>query len=281
MIPIYFKDKSISVVHFDTKIPDYKIISAGIHDFKYLKGIKATRTHPCYSLHLVLDGVGFFYIYDKKYKLSKNTMFLVPKDIPLKYYPSNDKPWKYVWIDIDASKESVDELFKNMPISIQNPVYELVDSDIHLEKFEEVFNHEDKQLVTLLIYNAFENTLAKLLKSQSSKKPIKDSIAHQAIKIIEQNYQNPMFKIGDIPEKLSISHTYLNVVFKKEMNTTLSSYLIDFRLKKAVDLLKSPYVSIKEAAMLVGYDDDAHFSKAFKSKYNVSATTYRKQRGVI
>ena len=57
---------------------------------------------------------------------------------------------------------------------------------------------------------------------------------------------------------------------------TLQQYLTDHRLTRAAELLGLNNFSIDEIAEFSGYRDTLVFSKAFKRKYAVTPTAYRK-----
>lgn len=62
-------------------------------------------------------------------------------------------------------------------------------------------------------------------------------------------------------------------------NMSPQEFLMNFRMKRAGDLLiKSPN-TITTIAISVGYRDSLTFSKAFKKFYSVSPTIFREEKG--
>jgi AraC-like DNA-binding protein len=61
------------------------------------------------------------------------------------------------------------------------------------------------------------------------------------------------------------------------MHISPQQYLINYRLEKARNLLKSTNLSISEISEQVGYPDPLSFSKIFKMYYKISPTEYRNQ----
>jgi AraC-like DNA-binding protein len=49
-------------------------------------------------------------------------------------------------------------------------------------------------------------------------------------------------------------------------------------MKEAIGKLKKPWLSVKEVATALGYEDPFHFSRVFKSVVRVAPTEYRVSR---
>ena len=54
-------------------------------------------------------------------------------------------------------------------------------------------------------------------------------------------------------------------------------YLLQMRLSKAAELLKSTSSPIKEIAALSGWENVFYFSRLFRQKYYISPLQYRKE----
>ncbi|MGO2696506.1 helix-turn-helix domain-containing protein [Bavariicoccus seileri] len=93
---------------------------------------------------------------------------------------------------------------------------------------------------------------------------------------IENNYANEI-SLNQLADVYYVSPTYLSKAFKDIIGVSPITYLIQFRLKKAYDLLKRSDYTVKEIAHLVGYQDAYHFSKQFKKAFDHSPTEARKQ----
>ena len=59
---------------------------------------------PNYLIHYVLDGEGYYYVNDNKYKVRKNQGFLIEPNVVTFYQADKDNPWTYLWIGIDGDK---------------------------------------------------------------------------------------------------------------------------------------------------------------------------------
>lgn len=103
----------------------------------------------------------------------------------------------------------------------------------------------------------------------------KKYVTEQIINYFEEHYAERI-SLDTIAENMYLSPYYISRVFKSETGDTPIHHLINIRLERAMELLKSGSCnSIREAAESVGYEDVYHFSKLFKKKYNVSPSKVR------
>ena len=95
--------------------------------------------------------------------------------------------------------------------------------------------------------------------------------------IIEKQYNNPP-TINELAKHLGICNTTMKEYFKKVFNNTIYGYLLDYRMKKAEELLKNnPELNMFEIALMLGYEHQTNFGVAFKRKYGVSPLEFRNQ----
>jgi AraC family transcriptional regulator of arabinose operon len=97
-----------------------------------------------------------------------------------------------------------------------------------------------------------------------------------ALEFIDHNYEKDI-KVNDIASYIGIDRSYLTNIFKKSMNVSPQQYLVNYRLDKARNLLKTTSLPVNSIASQVGYPDPLSFSKVFKMYYQVSPKAYRDQ----
>lgn len=102
----------------------------------------------------------------------------------------------------------------------------------------------------------------------------KKDLAFQIQKYIVLNYQNEI-TIQQLCEHFYCSKSTLINRFKAEYGKTIHQYILDYRLDKALELLKNDHLSILEISLNCGFNDANYFSKAFKHKFKISPSEYR------
>lgn len=79
----------------------------------------------------------------------------------------------------------------------------------------------------------------------------------------------------NIGHEFGISQTYLGKLFRKYTGQSFGACLLEIRLEKAKELLKSNHkILIKDVAEMVGYSDQFYFSRIFHSYTGVSPTEF-------
>ena len=98
----------------------------------------------------------------------------------------------------------------------------------------------------------------------------------EAINYIEQNFQNNI-SIEDIAAVCGINRSYFGKIFRSIVGQSPQEFLINYRMIKATELLKLTSLSIADIGSAVGYENQLHFSRAFKNVYGVSPRDWRNQ----
>ena len=84
--------------------------------------------------------------------------------------------------------------------------------------------------------------------------------------------------LADIASRLNVSYTYISNMINREMSMTFNHYLKDLRVQASKPFLRDTSMSIAEIAAKVGFADQSHFSKSFKSICGLTPTKYREER---
>jgi len=99
---------------------------------------------------------------------------------------------------------------------------------------------------------------------------------------IISNYADSTYELDAYMHALPFSYDYLRKLFQKELGVTPHRYLMDKRLKLAVELLTNDANAgartIGDIAPLCGFHDPLYFSKIFKKQYGVAPRYYLEHR---
>lgn len=105
----------------------------------------------------------------------------------------------------------------------------------------------------------------------------KSKYVMEALRYIAGHYNDPDISVSSVARDLGISEGHLSHVFKKETSRTLGSYLTDYRIHMAMELLRDCRNKVYEVAEQVGYRDITYFSSTFKRLVGLSPSEYQKQ----
>ncbi|MBC7851138.1 MAG: helix-turn-helix transcriptional regulator [Chitinophagaceae bacterium] len=66
--------------------------------------------------------------------------------------------------------------------------------------------------------------------------------------------------------------------FQKQFNTTPGKWLLEKRLDNAMHLLSNMNKTVGETAFENGFENPSHFSRAFKSRFNIPPTAVKQRQ---
>ncbi|MFT4144294.1 MAG: response regulator [Mobilitalea sp.] len=95
-----------------------------------------------------------------------------------------------------------------------------------------------------------------------------------AKKYISENYKGNL-TLNDVADSVELNASYFSNLFKTEVGTNFSDYLLEVRMQVARKLLRDPTIKVYEIGCLVGYEDAVSFGRAFKKKVGMSPKEYR------
>lgn len=75
---------------------------------------------------------------------------------------------------------------------------------------------------------------------------------------------------------VNYSPIYLSRLFKEKAGINFISFIIQERMRRAVELLRIPSRSMIQISEAVGYSNEKNFSRAFKKYFGVGPAEYRK-----
>lgn len=90
------------------------------------------------------------------------------------------------------------------------------------------------------------------------------------------NHYTEAITVQQVADALYISPSYLMHLFKKHTGKTFNTFLIEYRMEKAKELLQKPGTQIQSVAHDVGYSDVKYFNKLFKKYTSLTPTEYIK-----
>lgn len=103
-------------------------------------------------------------------------------------------------------------------------------------------------------------------------------LVHQAIDYIQASYMKEGLSLQDVADHVHLSNNYLSMIFKKETGITFSDFLLETRMKAAVELLRREELKTYEVAERVGYGNPQYFSVIFKKHTGKTPSEFKQSR---
>lgn len=243
----------------------------------------AARNH--YLFHFVISGKGTLYANNSSgttdvYKINTNEGFMLFPGQVSTYIADNDEPWEYIWLEFDGFQAKA--ATNATGLSQDKPIYHplLIElRELALDEMIYIIEHKEAAPLNLIghLY-LFLDYLTRSAVTSKSQNKRKNNSSHyyisEAIKFIELNYQKDI-SVEDIAENCGLNRNYFGKKFKEEFGKTPQEFLMQYRMTKATELLEHSQLSIGEISCAVGYNDQFHFSRAFKNTYGISPRQWR------
>ena len=200
------------------------------------------------------------------------------------YIADEKLPWEYVWIEFDGIRAR--ESITTAGFSADSPVYRArfkEQREVMRDEMMYIVNNSTESPFHLIghLY-LFIDALIRSLSSINTEKGkrMQDYYIREALSYIEQNFQNDI-SVEDIASVCGINRSYFGKIFKEATDKTPQQFLITYRMIKATELLKLTKLSIHDISLAVGYENQLHFSRAFKNVYGVSPAIWRKENAIM
>ncbi len=146
-------------------------------------------------------------------------------------------------------------------------------------------NCKDESTASLVIQSLFYHIWLLIMQNTINLKQAKNkdrnlSVLKDMLVFIQKNYVDKI-TLDDIAKSGNVSKSTCLAIFKKYLQDTPTNYLIGYRLKRAVNLLKKSDMQITEIALEIGFGGVSYFAETFRRNYGCSPSEYRQKIGGI
>lgn len=111
--------------------------------------------------------------------------------------------------------------------------------------------------------------------SENSDKFVESRRIQESVEYIRQNLGGDL-SLAAVAKHVNYSPGYLSVIFKQELNTSFSNYVMQFRICRAKLLLTQYDATLQSIADQIGFHDTSYFVKVFKKYVGLTPNDYRK-----
>ena len=250
----------------------------------------AKRNH--YLFHYVISGAGTL-MYDGEagrtatIRIESGQGFLIFPGQTNTYIADAEDPWEYVWLEFDGLR--VKHALDMAGFSRDRPVYRARSKPMAEQMREEMLyiaHHGEESpmhlighlylFLDLLTRSAFDAKNSGFQATKIGGNKLRNFYIREAIAFIENNFQKDI-SVEDIADTLGINRSYFGKIFRGEVGKSPQQFLINYRMAKATELLTLTQKPVNEVGAAVGYANQMHFSRAFRTIYGISPKEWRKR----
>ncbi len=100
----------------------------------------------------------------------------------------------------------------------------------------------------------------------------------KVITYIQENYQSKLY-ISELAGLANMNEQYFCRFFKKALGKTPVSYINDYRIRRAISLLRNTELPVTDVCLECGFNNLGHFMKEFKKATGLTPLQFRKKAG--
>ncbi len=263
---------------------------AEIFEFKYYpKGFTfGPHSHPHVEINFVKRGNCLLQIEDEIVHFDKHDCMIIYPDIP-HYFAVENKPSTLVQLEF---KMDIFPSLKPAPDMEENLIF-LYNLLTNSQRFVKIKNNTEitavierivkelneqkenyRSLTRLYFAELFIAISRQLNQTLKVGKQHHGKYITTAVKYINLHY-NENINVEQVAAQCRISPRYLRKIFHKQLHLSPSEYIINLRLRKACELIKSSSLPFKDIAYATGFTNQQYFTKLFKQKQGITPGKYR------
>ena len=188
------------------------------------------------------------------------------------------QPWSYFWIEFDGLKAR--ERIAQIDLTPSQPIYtgqNVLQHTNMVDAISYIINNPNADQFDLIGHcYIFLSNLSKgsTFSKQGTQGANQSQYVKEIISYIDRHYSSDM-SVEDIATHCNLDRSYIGRVFKAAMGISLRAFLIQYRITKACEFMKTTTLSVGEVGGMVGYSNMFNFSRAFKSVMGISPKQWR------
>lgn len=243
-------------------------------------------------LFYAMDGQAKIKVQDTPYFMAPGSLLIIPPGMRYIYLAPDKAPVRYLILNFDYTQNhirrkipippDIPELFQKEMIldtiiftdipQLNEPLFlpqcagaEPLLTDIEKEYRRQLMYHN------MVTGSALRQVLALIARKLLSPP---DTGANEIIRFIQNNTARN-FSNRELGELFHFHPNYINSIIKASTGMSLHQYVLNAKISKAIRLLDTTQMSVREIAQAVGFTDISHFSKVFKKAVGASPNKYR------
>ena len=248
-------------------------------------GIELDRFHhrndvnDRFSLCYIFNGCGEFIIKNKKHVIKQGDLFLIPPNVPFIQRVNPSNPYNYYYIAFYGNNSAF--LLDKCGLNADTPVLHLNSEEIE-NKFKSIFEFCSQNSFSSVCKASvcLHDIISSLVDLNFENKKVTNAsryqLVNQAKLYIENNYSEDI-SITELCKSLYTNRTSFAKLFKKVNGLTLTDYITNYRIDKAMYFLLNTELSITAIAEQVGFKDYSIFYRRFKAKIGYPPYIYRRE----
>ncbi len=231
-----------------------------------------------YLLLYTLSGKGYLNYCGKEYVLGAKQAVLIHCAPYHMYKTIPGDPWDFVWFHFNGTsakehfnllnQDSLNVITVSDPLRFRKMLDDLFSS---FTVSDIAANVAISMITTNIISHLF---ISRFVPAKNEKHAEHRNDIEKVIRHIQCHYQSKL-EMEELAQIACMSKYYFIRLFKSHMGVSPYDFLINYRINKAKELLKTTEYSVGEICTLAGFNDYSHFIREFRKVVGITPLKYR------
>lgn len=276
------KNLFISSVGFE-EIPSNSRYPTLNHSAEYYFNPEKGRILKEYQLVYIIDGEGVLETRSGGlFSIKRGMMFVLFPGEWHTYYPNYKTGWNQYWIGFNGP--DIESWMTGEYCSKEKPVFKVGINEEIVSLFRkaiEVANEEQTLYQRVLggLVNYLVGLMCSIDKNISVKNDDFSSKIEYACVLMRELIDQPV-SMQEIAKKSGMGYSLFRKLFKERVQSAPAQYFQNLKIQKAIELLTTTTIPVKEVAYRLNFETPAYFSALFKKQTGKSPTEYRDEVGI-
>lgn len=263
----------------DEKECTYQLNRTGIErECPSLFAVERSEQTPCCEIFCILSGSGSLTYRGKTYRLCKDQMILLNSHEPHSYDSDPAHPLGMVWIEFLGSDSSriMERLLRLYSPVSTGEAFRTASREISLLQQHLMADPDYDPSVDIY------SLLFKLMKLPASAVSVQKQDRSIPWKLMEsyiQSHLGEVIRNSELAAVCGVSLPYFIKCFRSHYRQTPQQYIQNQRIQKSRYLLTRTSIGISSITEQLGFCNDSHFIRVFKTSQGVTPARYRKLYG--
>lgn len=210
-------------------------------------------------------------------KIADRSCLLAPGALAIKFsgefhsYHAQDSLWELRWLTFDGS--NADSFMR----SFGYPLFNERAGDCPFHLFEEYAKglSDSRPNAQRALFSVLAQVLALAGGIPVENESSSGRLLRKALALINTNYREHMFNVSALSEMLGVHRSTVNRAFKEAMEGNPCDYIMQLRIRHAMNLLKDSNMKISDIAVDSGFPDKTYFCRVMKNAFGKSPKELR------
>jgi AraC-like DNA-binding protein len=263
----------------NTRIPAHSPYPPQLHPEGYQFSWKSGRVLNEFQFIYVTRGRGVFESKPTRRKpVEAGTLFILFPGVWHRYSPAPETGWEEHWISFDGpyARKLCGPPFFSPAQAVLVPGLDPGLSDAYRRLVEELratrMGHAP--VLSALAHEIVARTRAATL-SRRADDPEMESLMRKARFLLEENAHRRV-RMEAVAAELRLGYSWFRKAFRRHTGLSPKQYLLQFRLRRAKEMLGGTDLLVKQIASALAFDSPYHFTKQFQKKAGMSPVAWRR-----